>query len=79
MSDVENKVLGKAAEENVKKAEKSDYFADSCIWQVSKNGCGKCLFSGRMVFEMMDKPAKDKVKSGAKEVKSGEFTFKLTK
>ncbi len=77
MSEIENKVLGKKEEVTAKSAVKPDYFAENYIWEVSKNGCGKSLFNGRMVYEMMDVSAKVKVKKGYKDITSGDFSFKL--
>lgn len=76
---MEEKILGiePKAEKEFKEAVKS--FEPTSSWTVSKKGCGSCMMSGRMVYEMLDFEAKKQIMSGKKEVKCGDMTFKLKK
>lgn len=76
---MEEKILGIEPKEEKKAKEVVKSFEPDVLWTVSKKGCGSCLMSGRMVYEMLDFDAKKQVLAGKKEVKCGEMTFKLKK
>ena len=77
MVSIEDKILGVEPEEEKVKKEANKSFDANSLWTVSKKGCGTCVMNGRMVHEMLDFDAKREILAGKKEVKSGDFTFKL--
>ena len=76
---MEEKILGVEPKEEKKAKEVVKSFEPDVLWTVSKKGCGSCLMSGRMVYEMLDFDAKKQVLAGKKEVICGDITFKLKK
>lgn len=74
MSEIEDKILGREKSSQTRPAKK-DYFTTHIVWFVSKKGCGKCIFNGQMVKEMMSVEAKQKARNGSKKIIDKEFIF----
>lgn len=74
MSEIEDKILGKEMKEKPE-AVKKNYFSSSCIWQVSKEGCGANLANGMMVYEMLSADGKKKALKGTRKIADKGFTF----
>ena len=78
MSEIEDKILGR--EKKAKSpAVKHDYFADTVVWQVSKEGCGTCSFNGKMVYEMLSADGKRNAKKGQQKFSDNGFVFQRKK
>lgn len=73
MTELENKILGKA--EEVKPAAQKQYLTSDFVWKVTKSGCGSSLYSGRMVAEMLSAEGKKKALKGCKKISENGFLF----
>ncbi len=79
MSEIGDKVLGKTAKKEESEPQKENLFTDQHIWQVYKKEKGKVLFTGRIVYEMIDDVSKKKVECGEWDFEYNGFSFKLVK
>lgn len=77
--DLEKKILGEVEEKKAEPKTKANWLADNTIWEVTRKGCGKTIFNGLMVREMLDANTKTVVLDGKKEVEYNGFKFKLVK
>ena len=77
--DLENKILGLEEAPKEKPVVKANYLAEHCVWEVSKKECGKSIFTGVMVREMLDDNAKKIIMNGKKDLEYNGFRFKLVK
>lgn len=76
MSELEDKILGKEKKVKPLRVQK-DVFGTDMVWSVKKNGCGQCLFNGRMIYEMISPEGKAKARKGVKKFTDGNFVFEL--
>ncbi len=74
MSEIEDKILGREKKEKTPVAKK-DVFATAIVWHVSKEGCGKTLFNGKTVYEMLSPEGKKKAQKGNKKIVEKGFVF----
>lgn len=77
--DLEKKILGEVEEKKADVKALPDYLTAKYTWEVSNKECGKTIFSGLMVKEMLDTNLKSAIRGGKKEVEYNGFKFKLAK
>lgn len=77
--DLEKKILGEVEEKKIEAKPVSNYLTAKHTWEISNKECGKSIFTGLMVKEMLDTNSKALIKGGKKEVEYNGFKFKLVK
>lgn len=77
--DLEKKILGEVEEKKAEVKAVPDYLTAKYTWEISNKDCGKTIFNGLMVKEMLDTNSKAVVRSGKKDLEYNGFKFKLVK